>query len=343
MTHASAGVLLRQQAGTECVANSVTQASFLGILCDATVEVLVADNLVAVVSTTYGAITVTGLNGVSENNRIIRNRAYGGFYGIGAGNERTLTISDNVVQGASYVGIGVGGTDVHLSGNHVSMCGFGQLGNLTGSGITAVRVLGRLVVERCVVLKTGLSPFGVLSQGRTAGIYVEDSQDTDVVRNQVHGEERLAPSQKHRAVEVTRQGFASPFQVNITGNVLSGLGSRLVDVAPTVIVIFGIPFVVARFAGSVCANNECRHTASPQSSGLDATVLLSARRLSAVGNSVQGPSNRNSFNFAGSIFITATSNITAGQWSNNTAGTWTNVPDQLKPAPAAQFNHVGVS
>jgi parallel beta-helix repeat protein len=339
------GVFLENQTGVEVSTNRIEDSELVGLMGRHVRDGLVNGNRIVPRFSRGIGILLVPEEGAGMNTVVVRdNHVLGGDMGIVTGRQAVAEIVGNRVEAAARIGISDSeSVAVTIARNHVESCGFGGAdGQAVTFGVLAVATRDRLTVDQCQIVRTGQSPDGKVTPGNTLAISASSTRHAHVTRNIVDGIVEANPDRTHGAIQILGATISTASDISVVGNILSGRARRLVDVPPVVIPILHISLVLARFGSGLCSGNECRHTIAGSASNLlDATVVMHARRLSVVNNVLFARDTR-SFNFAGSAFITATSNITSGSWSNNLIGTWTNVANQLKPAPADNFNHIGV-
>jgi len=261
-----------------------------------------------------------------SGNQIVENRLTDGIFGVIWALESALKISGNTIENTESLGLfGLFTESLMCDHNRLEFCGF----NAVGAAALLLVVTNNFTLESCHILNSGRSRDGATTfPNATFGLLAGFTREGHISGNRIAAAPNLNPALEHRAAFLLSLAAGN---VELLDNVAIGVGrSRLIDVQ--------IPsLVTGQPTGKITfSNNRCEHFGVVNSdSTAFGTVGLQANHLSVMGNQIRADQrNFASFNFAGSIRLTATGNITSAFWAN--------IPAGAQPAPLSNFNFIAV-
>lgn len=368
---ASSGVLLAGGLGN-CVAGNRMRGGAGGLLLVFETEPLVSDNSVTDASLMgIALILVTGGDcrgntvrgsaiigiGVAQgrDTRLVGNRVEGALFGVHLETESHPWISETVVEQVHVAGITVlESTHPALHDNRLAWCGYDASGSdaLFRAAIYVSDCIGQSAVVSCIVVEAGQPPEGgQLSPLPVHAIVARTVERVHVRGNGVTGAIGLK-GDLHTAVLVEAGRSAE-----ILDNVVTGFGlSRLID-APTMVTFRLSPLhttvrleVIPHDVDVMLSNNRCVQAVGkvPDQPRPAATVHVMGRRLSVVGNQIRADDPRlPSLSFFPDTlippifvpvllgYLTAVGNVSSGAWLPP-------LPEEIRPTPVDDFNHISV-
>jgi nitrous oxidase accessory protein NosD len=286
--------------------NFIDTASLVGIVGGGCVSATYSENRIA--ATTTGIISTSGATTAINANSIVD-----GASGIIVYKDIDIVVDGNTIENMEFSGIAtlqiVGST---VRDNRVAWCGYGTGagGPLLTAAIAQVSTAVSATIESCEVADTGRSRDGKQATVQdTYSVLQIGVTDAHVRTNRINNAAGLSAKNQHAGIFVA---FGS--QAEITDNIVTGNDARPLISVP------GINFIFFnfRFSDIICSGNRCVHSVpvgGPNLFAGTASVVLAADRVASVGNHVRATNpNFPSFDTSNTGFVTATGNITSGDW-----------------------------